>query len=113
MIFQWVFAAVFCAALLLTWRRVRQRVFRFMEGLFWTFVWGAGLVLIWRPEATNLLANTVGIGRGVDFILYVAVIGLFFSIFLLALAHDRLERQMTKLVQQQALEQFRQRYTRS
>ncbi len=113
MIFQWVFAAVFLAALILTWRRVRQRVFRFVEGFFWTGVWGAGLVLIWRPEATNLLANTVGIGRGVDFILYIAVISLFFCVFLLALAHDRLERQMTKLVQHQALEAFRQAQKRS
>lgn len=113
MIFQWVFAVVFFAALILTWRRVRQRVFRVFEGFFWTLVWGAGLVLIWRPEATNLLANTVGIGRGADFILYIAVISLFFCIFLLALAHDRLERQMTKLVQHQALEQFRQAQKRS
>ncbi len=113
MIFQWVTAAFFCAALLLTWRRVRQRVFRFVEGVVWTVIWGAGLVMIWRPEATDLLANTVGVGRGADLILYVAVISLFFCIFLLALAHDRLERQMTKLVQHQALEHFRQTYLRS
>lgn len=107
MIFQIVFALLFVGALLLTWRRVQQGALRMIEGAFWTFIWGTGLILIWRPEVTNLLANSVGIGRGADLVLYVAVITLFFFGFVIIISVDRLERQMTKLVQHQALEEFR------
>lgn len=107
MIFQLVFTLVFVGALLLTWRRVSQGALRILEGIFWTLIWGTGLILIWRPEVTNLLANSVGIGRGADLVLYIGVITLFFFGFLLIISVDRLERQMTKLVQHQALEEFR------
>ena len=107
MIFQIVFALLFFGALILTWRRVRQHALRAAEGIFWTIIWGTGLVLIWRPSVTNFLAKSVGIGRGVDLVLYVAVIALFFFGFLVIISVDRLERQMTKLVQYQALEEFR------
>lgn len=107
MLFQILFTALFAGVLMLTWRRVRQGALRFIEGVVWTVIWAAGLVVIWRPEATNLLANIFGIGRGADLVVYVAVIFLFCFGFLLALSVDRLERQMTKLVQHQALQEFR------
>lgn len=107
MLFQIFFTIIFAGALALTWRRVRQGALRFMEGIIWTVIWGAGLVIFWRPEATNFLADIVGIGRGADLVMYVAVIFLLCFAFLLALSIDRLERQMTKLVQHQALEEFR------
>lgn len=107
MVFQWVFAGIFFAALVLTWRRVHQGVFRPMEGGLWSLLWVGALVVLWRPEASDVAAHVFGIGRGADFVLYIAVIGLLFSVFLLALAHDRTERQLTRLVQHQALEEFR------
>lgn len=113
MVFQWIFAGIFFAALVLTWRRVRQNVFRPMEGAFWSVLWIGALVVLWRPESSDFAAHIFGIGRGADFILYIAVIGLLFSVFLLALAHDRMERQLTKLVQHQALEEFRRRQKKS
>lgn len=107
MVFQILFALLFAGAIVLTWRRVRQQALRVIEGIFWTILWGTGIALIWRPEVTNLLANFFGIGRGADLIIYVSVIVLFFFTFILVVTLDRLERQMTKLVQHQALEEFR------
>ena len=112
MLFQLLVTVCFGGALFLTWKRVRQSVLRPFEGLLWSLLWTGGTVLVWRPEATNLVAQAFGIGRGADFVLYVAVISLFFCFFLLALAVDRLGRQITKLVQHQALDDFRRRHPR-
>lgn len=110
MIFPFIFSAAFFSALLLTWRRVRQGVLRWFEGILWTAVWVGAIVILWRPEATNIVANLFGIGRGADFIVYSAVILLTFGWFALALAIDRLERRITKLVEAQALDAFRRTY---
>lgn len=107
MVFQILFALLFAGAIVLTWRRVRQQAIRVAEGAFWTILWATGIALVWRPEVTDVLANFFGVGRGADLILYVSVIVLFFFSFLLVITLDRLERQMTKLVQHQALEEFR------
>lgn len=113
MIFQLVFSVAFFAAFLLTWRRVRQGVLRWFEGVLWTGIWAGAVLVLWRPEATNIVANLFGIGRGADFILYSAVILLTFGWFTLALAIDRMERRLTKLVEAQALESFRRDHLRS
>ena len=107
MIFQILASLVFCSALVLTWRRAKQGALRLIEGISWTIVWlGAG-VIVWRPEVTTRIALLFGIGRGSDFILYIAVILLAVGFFSLALAFDRVERSITKFVELQALEAFR------
>ncbi len=113
MIFQLVFSLAFFAAMLLTWRRVRQGVLRWFEGVLWTGIWVGACAVLWRPEATTVVANLFGIGRGADFILYSAVILLTFGWFTLALAFDRMERRLTKMVEAQALEAFRREQRRS
>ncbi len=107
MIFQLVFSLAFILALLLTWRRVRQGVLHWFEGVLWTVIWVGAVFVLWRPEATTIVANLFGIGRGADFILYSAVILLTFGWFTLALALDRMERRFTKMVEAQALDRFR------
>ncbi len=107
MIFQIVFSGCLALALLLTWRRTRQGALGLFEGILWISVWIGALVVLWRPEVTTFVANVFGIGRGADFIVYVAVMLLTFGFFSLALAVDRLERAITKLVEHDALEKFR------
>ena len=107
MIFQLFVSCFLIAVFLLTIRRARQGALRLLEGVFWMIVWVGAMVVIWRPEATTLVAQWFGIGRGSDFILYTAVMLLTFGFFSLALAVDRLEKSLTKLVEHEALEKFR------
>lgn len=107
MIFQWLVSCALLAAFLLTWRRVQQGVLRPFEGVIWSVVWFGAAALLWLPETTTVFAEFFGIGRGADLVLYSAVLFLAFGFFSLALGIDRLERRLTKLVEEQALEQFR------
>lgn len=74
-----------------------------VEGGAWSLVWVLGALLLWRPEITTRVASFFGIGRGADFILYIAVIVLGVAVFLLALSLDHMRREMTGLVQELAL----------
>jgi hypothetical protein len=68
--------------------------------LFWLGVAGAGAV----PNASNYIANWVGVGRGVDFVFYVSILVLFFLLFRLFARLDKIERDITKIVRAFALQ---------
>jgi hypothetical protein len=50
-----------------------------------------------------MIANTVGIGRGADLAVYLAVVVLLILTFNLYVQHHRLQRDITELVKKEAL----------
>lgn len=92
-------------ALGMTWRRKRQQAITRFESLAWSVLWIGAAVVVWWPGLTTRVANVVGIGRGADLVLYAAVFGAFVLVFQLHVAHHRLERQLTELVQREALKE--------
>lgn len=103
MLIQFLFSLALVIGLIMTWRRARQEAIRRFEAVIWSAVWiGAGVV-IWRPEVSSIFARWLGIGRGADAILYAAIVVLLILVFNLHVAHHRLERKLTDLVQAQAL----------
>ncbi len=103
MLIQFVLTAVLAVGAWLTWRRFRQHVIRFPEFCAWFSVWIGASVIVWRPGTSTAIAQVFGIGRGADFVVYIAVSFLLISVFQLHIAHERLERMVTKLVRHEAL----------
>lgn len=94
---------VFVAALYGTVRRGRSGAISRFEMLAWSLLWlGAGAVTF-RPDIASRFAALVGVGRGVDAVLYAAVVGLFYLLFRVYLRIDKLERDITTLVRRDAL----------
>lgn len=103
MLIQIVLVGLMAAALIVTWRRVRQRVIHVREALGWSVVWLLAAFFVIRPETTTRVANLFGVGRGVDFVLYASVAILFLLIFHLYLQHERIERTISRLISEEAL----------
>lgn len=80
-----VAALSFCA--IYGWRQRRLSLF---VGILLPFVCLAGVLLVLRPELSTEAANFLGVGRGVDLILYLWVA---VSLLLLANIHFRLRAQ--------------------
>ena len=85
-------------------------IIRFREGktsvgmfLFWLLVWLTIIVVSIYPNATSLLANVFGIGRGLDLILILGLIGCYYLIFKIYTMIEQLESEITSLVRQIAL----------
>lgn len=87
----------------ITWRRAKEGVIRFREAILWTLVWIAAGVVIILPETTSAVAHLLGVGRGVDLVLYASVVLLFFLVFKLFTSLDRLEKILTDIVRKDAL----------
>ncbi len=103
MLIQFLLSIVLTWAAVLTIRRANQQAIHVGEAMLWVCLWvGIGIV-IWRPELTTRIAHVVGVGRGVDLIVYGSIIGILVMVFQLHVAHERLERQLTELVRLQAM----------
>ncbi|MEL6134341.1 MAG: DUF2304 domain-containing protein [Bacteroidota bacterium] len=63
----------------------------------------AGLFFLLFPDSSTLIAQELGIGRGVDLIIYLSLLGLTVSCVLLYLRTLRLQEQLTEVIQRQAL----------
>jgi len=77
----------------------------FLWILFWVIV---GVVVL-LPNTTNTLARFVGVGRGVDVIMYVAIIALFYLVFRLFVMIEDTEREITRLVRTLAVKEMDQK----
>ncbi|MFA6160939.1 MAG: DUF2304 domain-containing protein [Patescibacteria group bacterium] len=103
MLIQILLVLGFILALWITLKRFRQRVISLSEFLAWSVLWLGGAIVSILPKLTEYLAAIFGVGRGVDLILYAAVAIQFFLIFKLFINLEKTERQLTKIVEQNAL----------
>jgi hypothetical protein len=100
---QILLVAFLAYALRITWRRARESAISRREAFAWSLLWCAAAVVILLPQTTTRIAQLVGVGRGVDLVLYGSIAGLFFLVFRLFVAVDKVERQITDLVRRDAL----------
>lgn len=67
--------------------------------LFWGVFWGIALVFIWLSTNTiDKLGQLFGVGRGIDVLVYLSIIFLFYYIFRQSEKINKLEKEITKLV---------------
>lgn len=100
MIIQLFLTAVLGAvALVVAQQRATSRIVR---ALMLTVI-GVGVTFVWVPEATNRIAEALGVGRGADLMLYLWVVITLGVILLLYLKIIRMGRQITELARALAL----------
>jgi len=107
MLVQFVLIIGFVLILLITWKRYKQKIISFLEALLWSFLWLGAIFIVILPQFTNTIANIFGVGRGADLILYFAISIQFFLIFRLFVQQERLERKITKMIEQIALKDLK------
>lgn len=72
----------------------------------WLAIWLLAGIVVIRPDLTVRVANYVGIGRGSDLVVYSALIFLFYFIFRLLLRIENMEKNLTKVVRDEALNNY-------
>ncbi|MBI5729464.1 MAG: DUF2304 family protein [Candidatus Magasanikbacteria bacterium] len=72
--------------------------------ILWVSFWIAAGVIVLLPNSTFYMARLVGIGRGADLVVYVALVIIFFSLFRLLLQVEKLKKEITILTRAAALE---------
>ncbi len=84
--------------------RYKDKSIRAFELLFWSIVWVGVVVIASFPAFFTQLSKFFGIGRGVDIVLYVGMIILFYLLFRLYVKIDAQQKEMTKIVREMAIQ---------
>lgn len=72
--------------------------------IFWVLFWGISLIIIWLPKETiDNIGSIFGVGRGIDVLVYLSIILLFYSNFKQTEKIEKLEKEITKLVREIAI----------
>jgi hypothetical protein len=87
-------------------QKYRQRAIQLLELCIWLLVWAGAAFIIVFPDSTNFLAALLGIWRGADLVLYTSLLVIFYLIFRIHLALDRVQQEITAIVRMMALNQL-------
>lgn len=81
-------------------KRNLSETFIFVWGIFWLGV----LILVFKQDLVSRVATTLGISRGVDLVIYVSLIVIFFLIYKILILIDDLNSKITQMVRKNAIE---------
>ena len=84
--------------------RGKEKVIPQKLAIFWILIWIFAIVGILLPTTTTKLASFFGVGRGVDVIVYLALVLLFYLTFRLYVIIEDLRHEITDLVREIALQ---------
>jgi len=97
---QFVLIPLFGFLLVLFWIRLKgQTLLRFLV----TGVLGTAIVFTVFPDSSTWLAQKLGVGRGVDMVIYLSMTGLMAACLSLYLRIQRLEQKIVLLSREQAI----------
>jgi hypothetical protein len=83
--------------------RYRERKLTPGEFIGWTLFWVIVEATLILPQTTDYLARFLGVGRGVDAIIYLALIVLFYLIFRIYVRLEFIDHEITAIVRKVAL----------
>ncbi len=83
--------------------RAKDKKITFGELIFWLGIWSGLVFVVFFPDVTTRIAKLVGIGRGIDVIVYISISLLFYLIFRLYVKIEETESEITKLVREISL----------
>ena len=83
--------------------RFRDKAINFKELGFWSLVWIAIIAMVYWPGKATLLANLLGVGRGFDAMVFIAIVALLYAVYRLYVKSNELEQEMTRLIREISL----------
>ncbi len=95
-----ILIAVLVVVVLFYFSRLRTKT---ADGLIILVCFGCASLLVIRPNIANRIANLVGVGRGADLILYLALPGMLMMILLLFAKTRELNAKLTAAVREYAI----------
>ncbi len=101
--FQWFLVVIFVLAIFKVVGRYRANELSFGGALVWVIFWLGGIAVAIRPNLTARLAEILGVGRGADVVVYLSLALLFFIVFRLMIKIERLNREISTVVRNDAL----------
>jgi len=93
--------AVFALFKIIT--QVKNNEITIESAIFWIFIWILVILIVVFPQTLSYLATLTGVERGVDVVIYIAIIMLFYLHYRLYIKMENIEREITAIVREIAI----------
>jgi len=103
-IYQYIGILIGIIGVFFTLMRFKDSKMSFNMLIMWIAIWLLLIIFSIYPGTTSILASITGIGRGLDLILILGLIGCFYFIFKIYNMIENIEEEITHLVREMALE---------
>lgn len=82
---------------------LRKDVSKYWVGV-WSALWIVVLAVALMPQATDRIAEGVGVGRGADLLVYLAVTFLLYAVLRIIIRQQKMSEEITELVRSIAID---------
>lgn len=103
-LYQYIGLIIGIIGIIVTFLRFKDGRMSLSMLLVWSAIWILLIIFAVYPDSTSLLASATGIGRGLDLILIIGLIGCYYFIFKIYNMMENIEEEITHLVREIALE---------
>jgi hypothetical protein len=103
-LYQYIGLIIGIIGIIVTFLRFKDGKMSLSMLLMWSAIWILLIIFSVYPDTTSLLASATGIGRGLDLILIIGLIGCYYFIFKIYNMMENIEEEITHLVREIALE---------
>jgi len=103
-LYQYIGLIIGIIGIIVTFLRFKDGKMSLNMVMVWSAIWILLIIFSVYPDTTSLLASVTGIGRGLDLILIIGLIGCYYFIFKIYNMMENIEEEITHLVREIALE---------
>jgi len=103
MIFQILLIAFALFAIVKTTRQYKKDKVSVYWFVVWSIFWTLLIIAALVPQTTDLIAQTVGVERGADLLVYSAVVVLFYATYRIMIRIEKQHQELTDLVRKIAI----------
>jgi hypothetical protein len=103
-LYQYIGLIIGIIGILITFLRFKDGKMSFNMLIVWIAIWLLLIIFSIYPDITSALASITGIGRGLDLIIILGLIGCYYFIFKIYNLIENVEEEITNLVREIALE---------
>jgi hypothetical protein len=108
MLYQYIGIIIGIVGIIYTFIRFRESKMSLGMLLIWSLIWVILIVLSIFPTETGFFASLTGIGRGLDVILILGLIGCYYLIFRIYNMIENIEQEITHMAREMALQREKQ-----
>ena len=103
-LYQYIGLFIGIIGIIVTFLRFKDGKMSFNMLLVWAAIWVLLIIFSSYPDTTSILARITGIGRGLDLILIIGLIGCYYLIFKIYNMIENIEEEITLLNREIALQ---------
>jgi hypothetical protein len=93
---------------------ISRLILRFRDGsislnelIIWGILWIIIIIITLLPWTADIIAKIIGVGRGVDALIYISIIFLFYGFFRISVKLEHIEYEITKIIRNDTLKKKR------